>query len=134
METEEEPTTQRTCEACGGAGCNWCTEGFMNINQFSKWRDFRKRMRNISGTYSMLESIVDNLIQELTKIGHEETLREAQKASIDLRVYLNAEINSKERNNAAMDLISFQRTAIKLIAKHSKRFSSHPPSNPVRKL
>jgi len=66
---DQAPDTLRTCEACKGEGCPWCTNGLQNRAQTVQWRRFRQNMQNISNTYSFLQAIVLDLLKRLRSDG-----------------------------------------------------------------
>ena len=63
--------TLRECEACGGRGldCPWCNNGLQTLQQQRSWKRFRKRMRKLSGTYSVLEDLILDILDRLGRRG-----------------------------------------------------------------
>ena len=117
---DEAPDTLRPCEACGEnpkfqSLCTWCTNGFQDSVQHSKWRIFRQSMKNISGTYKFLESTVEEFILELsksTKIGAKELEYEGKRLMLK---WNNIDPTSGKRNDTTSDLTDFVKRAIKLL-------------------
>lgn len=73
-EEDRGPDTLRTCEACGGEGCPWCRDGFQDLDQNRHWAKFRSRMKTISNTYSLVESIILDVLDRLQEDGSDEAL------------------------------------------------------------
>lgn len=69
MSHDDPPDTMRTCEACKGDGCPWCTNGMQNRAQTTQWAKFRQGMQHISNTYSFLQAVVLDLLRRLRNDG-----------------------------------------------------------------
>lgn len=117
---DESPDTLRPCEACGEnpkfqLECIWCTNGFQDTKQHLKWRVFRQNMRNISGTYSFLESTVNEFILKLsesTKPGSRELECEGRKLILK---WNNTDPTLGKRNETTLELTEFIKKSIKLL-------------------
>jgi hypothetical protein len=114
---EDDIKTPRVCEACGGLGnpCKWCLDGFQDPDHQEAWSLFRNRMRSISGTYSLLESLMEQIIEKLNSIETEE----AHNASIEgkklLVIWWDHDIDSEERKNVSHKISEFQKKAIEIM-------------------
>lgn len=118
MSDEEPHDTPRLCEACGGRGgqeCRWCDAGFQDVGQQKSWREFRRRMRAISGTYSIVASTMSEFIERLEKAGSDETRSMAKEGTDLLRAWTEADPDSPERRKASVDISLFQRKALMLL-------------------
>ena len=71
---DDEPITLRTCEACAGEGCMWCKDGYQDATQNMKWAKFRARMKYVSNTYALVESMLLDIIERLKANGSDEAL------------------------------------------------------------
>lgn len=114
---DEPKLTPRACEACGGRGCKWCTDGFQDQEQQTDWRKFRQKMRRISGTYSMLENLVRELVKRMEEIGTEESLKVAERGRSCLHRWIMAEPDTAERRDASVDMNIFQKDALLVLMK-----------------
>jgi len=108
------PETPRTCAACGGRSCKWCSRGYQDSAQQKSWAEFRARMRKISSTYSLLEKVVGELISGLELIGETELAGQGRDC---LRAWSDAAPDSQERRDASMRMSLFQSRAVIAIMK-----------------
>jgi hypothetical protein len=121
MNDKSNPLTPRICEACGGNQCQWCTNGFQNIDQQKEWHKFRTNIRKISKTYSLLDTIVNNIIDSLEEIRTEETIGLAREGRILLNIWRCAESGTSERFQATTNLNDFQKRALIMLVKNRLR-------------
>lgn len=109
------PDTPKTCEACGGSvedDCSWCDRGFQSVEQQARWRNFRKRMQKISGTYSVFRDMLESLIGRLYAIGTPEATRLADGGRERLHKWLLAEPATEGRIAAIQELVAFNGKAL----------------------
>lgn len=111
---DAEPMTPRTCGACGGRGCKWCTLGYQDEAQQKEWSRFRERMRKISSTYSLLEKVVRELIEGLEKAGQAELAGRGKEC---LDAWMSSSPDTAERREASMRMSLFQSEAVVEIMK-----------------
>ncbi len=114
---EEAPDTPRVCEACGGRSCTWCTDGYQDLQQQKLWHAFRMRMRHISNTYSLLEDIMNNLVDKLEGLGDPKAKDMAKEGRSLLREWREAEADSPQRRAASVSINIFQRAAVLQLVK-----------------
>lgn len=95
--------------------CVWCQDGFMNSKQFIRWKKFRNNMRQVSGTYTLLQSIIEDLIVRLTGTGNREAMEIKIKGKKLLATWKNAE-SSEDRNEASKELHGFHKKAMEFLA------------------
>jgi len=119
---DEEPDTLRTCEACGGDGqeCAWCASGFQTVNQRVSWRKFRLKMRNLSGTYNLLEEMVleemvKDIIKGLEKIHTEEASIMIKNGKMMLKWWKESDPDTIERDESARKLSEFCKDSIEVL-------------------
>lgn len=112
--SDDEPATPRTCGACGGRGCKWCTRGYQDEEQQKAWSKFRERMRKISSTYSLLEKVVRELIDGLESINEKEL---ASVGKESLKAWMASSPDTEERRDASMRMSLFQSEAVVAIMK-----------------
>lgn len=113
-EDEFGPETPRTCAACGGRSCRWCNRGFQDLLQQKSWEGFRERMRKLSSTYSLLEQVVQELIDGLESIGEHEM---AEQGKVCLKDWSDAAPDSQERREASMRMSLFRSKAVVAIVR-----------------
>ena len=106
------PDTPKACIACGGYGCHWCDSGSMSPEQMGKWKEFRTKMRAVSGTYSMFQDLVESLVARLRVDGRPESIATAAKGEEAIEAWLTAEPDSHERKEAAARVSKFHKEAI----------------------
>lgn len=113
------PDTMSLCEACGGVSCTdecqWCTNGFQNASQKVLWRKFRQRFRHISGTYGLLEEIVEDLLQRLRDDGSPEAIQLHDDGKVVLEAWKNADPTDGGRDVYSEMLKAFNRQALDLL-------------------
>lgn len=106
------PPTVRVCEPCDGHGCPWCSNGLQTNDQYLMWCDFRKRMRNISNTYSFVEEIVLDVLDRLNKLDTDEALVLALEGQRLLECWSRTNPVNQGRNAATEALKDFNRRAL----------------------
>ncbi len=115
---DDSPETPRVCEACGGDGgsrCNWCTGGLQNQSQKAQWKEFRARMRATSGTYSILQALIEETVDKLRKSGTHVKVALATEGMASLTRWLEADPDSEARKSASVELLTFHRRAMALL-------------------
>jgi hypothetical protein len=126
------PDTPMTCEACGGAvgeECPWCDGGFQSVAQQGRWRVFRKRMRGISGTYSMLRDMIETIIERLDRATTIEARALAEDGRARLRRWILAEPATAERMESTRDLAKFNGEALDYLMSLRDRDTRPPPES-----
>lgn len=111
----DEPKTPVVCKACGGRSCKWCTNGFQDEDQRREWAEFRRRMRKISATYSLLERVMRELIDRLTEAGTQDARDMASEGQRLLSEWASADPDTKERREASSAIGVFQKKAIRVL-------------------
>lgn len=114
---DEHEKTPRTCVACGGRSCRWCTGGHQDEVQQEEWKAFRSRMRRISGTYSALEGIVQDLVRRLEEVGTPESRECARLGKSCLDRWVSADPDTPERREASVEIQMFQKEAVIVLMK-----------------
>lgn len=120
---DEAHDTPRICEACGGedldleSGCPWCTSGFQNMAQQVRWRKFRQRMSHISGTYSLFQSTVEEVISRLDRLTNDEARTLAIEGREVLTIWMISDHGSSKREEAANSLRLFYTRAMDYLTK-----------------
>jgi hypothetical protein len=115
---EDSPETPRVCAACGGDAspkCKWCTNGLQNASQKEEWKNFRARMRATSGTYSILQALIEDTVGKLRASGTFVKVALAAEGEASLKKWLEAEHDSDARKEASKELLRFHRRAIALL-------------------
>lgn len=109
--------TPRICEACGGqmGDCKWCTAGYQSPEQQASWRVFRNRMRKISGTYSLLEDLVNQVIGRLEKVRTDRAIGMVEDGRKLLAAWHSAEADTEERKLIVVRMSAFHRKALDLL-------------------
>ena len=107
-----DPTTLRVCEPCDGQGCPWCHNGLQSREQYRMWGAFRTRMRNISNTYSFVESIVLDILDRLNAIDSDEALVLALEGQRLFEKWCRANPVNRGREKATEDLKAFNKKAL----------------------
>ena len=118
--SEPAPDTLRTCEACGGETpeeCNFCTDGYQTERQARFWRTFRQRMRKISGTYGLLEDLVEELIGKLRKLKTDEADMLAAEGRDALHRWIMADPETADRERTAQGLRDFNVRALEFLSR-----------------
>lgn len=112
----DSPDTMRSCEACGGGPlveeCQWCNNGFQTAAQQNLWRQFRQRMRHISGTYGFLESTVEDLVDRLKLLGDEKANTLVEEGEILLEAWRDADPTNGGRDAYTELLKAFNKQAL----------------------
>lgn len=126
----DEATTPRVCEACGQRDllsederevlrgeidCPWCSDGYQNPMQQVRWREFRRVMSKISGTYSVFESLIKDLLVRLALLGgsgDEKAWTLRDEGEVVLQKWLSAEPTTTERAESSQELLAFNRKAL----------------------
>lgn len=119
-EMDKMPDTPRVCEACGGkehADCHWCTDGLQSPVQRSKWKSFRAKMRAMSGTYALFQSLVEDVIDRLEQNNSEYGRELAAEGHLHLTKWLEGDPDSDVREKQAKDLLRFHRRAMALLSR-----------------
>lgn len=116
---DRETPTPRVCDACGGApaDCRWCSGGYQTLQQQRAWQMFRNRMRTISGTYSLLEGLVNQLIGRLRERGSDEANILADEGKDLLITWWASDADSDERKETAARMSAFQRRALDVLSR-----------------
>jgi len=117
MEDHGEPDTLRLCEACGGTpdepdACLWCTGGFQDVEQQVRWRKFRRKMRQISGTYDFLRGTVEDIVSRLIRSGGTERLELAMRGKRLLTEWETSDPAGGGRAEVTKELSDFTRRAV----------------------
>lgn len=112
------PDTPKMCEVCAGewTDCKWCDHGRMDIESLKRWREFRTKIRKVSGTYSLFRDMVEALADKLETIGTIEGLILSVSGREALYKWTEAETDSVERENASADIAAFHRKAVEMLA------------------
>lgn len=119
-EQEDQKDTPRVCEACGGScdnECQWCTGGFQTVSQQDDWRRFRRRVSQISGTYSMAQGMAQDLVDMLERSQDREALELAAEGRDALDGWLGSDPSTPEREEANRVLMAFHSRALQYIVK-----------------
>ena len=112
------PDTLRTCEACGGdtpEDCNFCTDGYQNERQRAFWRTFRHRMRKISGTYALLEGMIEEVLKKLSELNDEDAFMLAAEGRDVLHRWILSDPTNGDRDGAAERLREFNSKALEYL-------------------
>lgn len=122
MIMEDSADTPRVCEACGGdkevdPPCVWCSSGFQDLKQQGMWRKFRIRLSKISGTYSLFQGAIEEIIGKLDRAGGEEAQSIAIEGREVLCKWLVSDPGTIERDDAGRGLAAFYRTALDHLTK-----------------
>jgi len=119
-EQEDQKDTPRVCEACGGScdnECQWCSGGFQTASQQDDWRRFRRRVSQISGTYSMAQGMAQDLIEMLGRSDDPEAVRLAAEGKEALSRWVDSDPSTPEREEANRVLMAFHSRALQHIVK-----------------
>lgn len=119
-EQEDQRDTPRVCEACGGSSdneCQWCNDGFQTVSQQGDWRRFRRRVSQISGTYSMAQGMAQDLVEMLERSQNEEAAALAAEGREALDKWLGSDSSTPEREEANRVLMAFHSRALQYIVK-----------------
>jgi len=117
---EKVPDTPRVCEACGGidhADCHWCSGGLQDPEQRVRWKAFRSRMRAMSGTYALFQSLIEEVTDRLEQHNTELAMDLAAEGRLHLAKWLEAESDSEHREAEAQELLRFHRRAMSLLSR-----------------
>lgn len=106
------PITLQLCEPCDGHGCPWCNNGLQTREQYLMWCKFRRKMRNISNTYSFVEEIVLDILDRLNKLDTDEALVLALEGQRLLERWSRTNPVNQGRNAATEALKDFNRRAL----------------------
>ena len=117
---DECPDTPKVCESCGGdwmQGCHWCSDGYMDAGHMARWKAFRTRMRTMSGTYSLFQSLIEGLADRLIADGTAKSYEVAQGGLSALARWMEAEPDTHEREEASKDVSKFHGLAVDRLSK-----------------
>jgi hypothetical protein len=119
-DSDKLPETPRVCEACGGvdkANCHWCTDGLQVAEQRIKWKAFRMRMRAMSGTYALFQSLIEEVTERLEQNNTEIARELASSGRMFLSKWMESDPDSQEREEASKELLRFHRRAVALLSR-----------------
>lgn len=117
-DTDAQRDTPRVCEACGGSAghvCRWCVDGFQTVEQQKDWKDFRLKVSHISGTYSMAQQMVKDMILILEQKADERAVKLASEGREILARWMASAPGTGERAEATRHLMAFHNLALKAI-------------------
>jgi hypothetical protein len=84
----------------------------MSLEQAERWKEFRTKMRAVSGTYSMFQDLVESLVARLRVDGRPDSVATAATGEEAIEAWLTAEPDSREREEAAARVSKFHKEAI----------------------